>query len=96
MSNKKQPMLGSAENFALGGAAAIIMKTATAPIERVKLMVQNENAMLKSGRLTNPYKGVVNCTIRTFRTEGEGVMCISVCPAFELIIGHSLCSKNPN
>jgi len=58
------------ENFALSGAAAIISKTAAAPIERIKLLVQNQDEMLKSGRLDKPYKGVVDCTMRTFKTEG--------------------------
>lgn len=62
--------LGFAENFGLSGAAAIISKTAAAPIERVKLMVQNQDEMLKAGRLKEPYKGVIDCTIRTYRTEG--------------------------
>ncbi len=63
--------LGFAENFALSGAAAIISKTAAAPIERVKLLVQNQDEMIKAGRLSEPYKGVIDCTVRTFRTEGE-------------------------
>ena len=67
MSSKK---LGFAENFALSGAAAVISKTAAAPIERVKLLVQNQEEMLKTGRLTEPYKGVIDCTVRVFRTEG--------------------------
>lgn len=58
------------ENFGLSGAAAIISKTAAAPIERVKLLVQNQDEMLKSGRLETPYKGVVDCTMRTYRAEG--------------------------
>jgi len=62
--------LGFAENFALSGAAAVISKTAAAPIERVKLLVQNQDEMIKAGRLSEPYKGVVDCTVRTFRTEG--------------------------
>lgn len=62
--------LSFAENFALSGAAAVISKTAAAPIERVKLLVQNQDEMLKSGRLDKPYKGVIDCTTRTFRTEG--------------------------
>ena len=68
MSGRKQ--LGFAENFALSGAAAVISKTAAAPIERVKLLVQNQDEMLKSGRLKEPYKGVVDCTVRVYRTEG--------------------------
>jgi len=66
----KKPTLGFAENFALSGAAAVISKTAAAPIERIKLLVQNQDEMIKAGRLSEPYKGVVDCTVRTFRTEG--------------------------
>merc|ERR1711893_101439 len=62
--------LSFAENFALSGAAAVISKTAAAPIERVKLLVQNQDEMIKAGRLDKPYKGVVDCTMRTFKTEG--------------------------
>lgn len=63
--------LSFAENFCLSGAAAVISKTASAPIERVKLLVQNQDEMIKQGRLSTPYKGVVDCTVRTFKTEGE-------------------------
>lgn len=68
--SKPSPNLGFAENFMLSGAAAIISKTAAAPIERVKLLVQNQGEMLKSGRLDRPYNGVIDCTVRTFRSEG--------------------------
>merc|ERR1712112_91953 len=68
MADKKK--LGFVENFALSGAAAIISKTAAAPIERVKLLVQNQDEMLKSGRLDKPYTGVIDCTTRTLKTEG--------------------------
>lgn len=71
MASKKQQKLGFAENFALSGAAAIISKTAAAPIERVKLLVQNQNEMIKQGTLDRPYKGVLDCTIRTFKSEGK-------------------------
>jgi len=62
--------LSFVENFALSGAAAVISKTAAAPIERVKLMVQNQDEMLKSGRLTVPYTGVLDCTKRILAEEG--------------------------
>ncbi|XP_060073666.1 uncharacterized protein LOC132553440 [Ylistrum balloti] len=62
--------LGFAENFALSGAAAVISKTAAAPIERIKLLVQNQEEMLKTGRLSEPYKGVIDCTVRTYKNEG--------------------------
>ncbi|XP_018653823.1 LOW QUALITY PROTEIN: putative adp,ATP carrier protein [Schistosoma mansoni] len=62
--------LSFAENFLLSGAAAVIAKTAAAPIERVKLLVQNQDEMIKQGRLDKPYTGVIDCTLRTFRQEG--------------------------
>jgi len=68
MADKKQ--LGFVENFALSGAAAIISKTAAAPIERVKLLVQNQDEMLKMGRLDKPYSGVMDCVNRTLKSEG--------------------------
>ena len=62
--------LSFAENFILSGTAAIVSKTVAAPIERVKLLVQNQGEMLKSGRLDTPYTGVVDCTVRTLKAEG--------------------------
>jgi len=68
----KKNNLSFAENFALSGCAAVISKTAAAPIERVKLMVQNQDEMLKSGRLSEPYKGVMDCAGRIMKEEGVG------------------------
>jgi len=58
------------EDFMLSGIAAGVSKTAAAPIERVKLLVQNQDEMIKQGRLSEPYKGVVDCTKRTLAEEG--------------------------
>jgi solute carrier family 25 (adenine nucleotide translocator) protein 4/5/6/31 len=68
----KGEKLGFAENFMLSGVAAAVSKTAAAPIERVKLLVQNQGEMLKQGTLTEPYKGVIDCTKRTMSNEGVG------------------------
>ncbi|OON21804.1 hypothetical protein X801_02297 [Opisthorchis viverrini] len=47
-----------AGNFSLSEAAAVIAKTtAAAPIERVKLLIQNQSEMIKQGRLDRPYRG---------------------------------------
>jgi len=54
----------------LSGIAAGVSKTAAAPIERVKLLVQNQDEMIKQGRLDRPYTGVVDCTKRTLSEEG--------------------------
>ena len=62
--------LGFFESFLLSGVAAGISKTAAAPIERVKLLVQNQGEMLKQGRLDKPYTGVLDCTKRVLATEG--------------------------
>jgi len=62
--------LSFAENFLLSGCAAIISKTAAAPIERVKLLIQNQNEMLKTGRLDKAYSGVIDCTKRVVASEG--------------------------
>lgn len=43
----------------MGGVSAAISKTAAAPIERVKLLLQNQGELVKSGRLATPYK-VIN------------------------------------
>merc|ERR1712080_387050 len=40
------------------------------PIERVKLLVQNQNEMIKQGRLDKPYNGVLDCLRRVLATEG--------------------------
>ena len=67
MADKK---LGFAESFMLSGVAAGVSKTAAAPIERVKLLIQNQDEMIKQGRLDKPYSGVVDCTTRVLKTEG--------------------------
>jgi len=62
--------LSFAENFALSGCAAVISKTAAAPIERIKLLIQNQDEMIKQGKLDVPYKGIGECATRTMRNEG--------------------------
>merc|ERR1711936_871953 len=68
MPDKKK--LGFFENFMLSGVAAGVSKTAAAPIGRVKLLVQNQDEMIKQGRLDKPYSGVVDCVQKTLRSEG--------------------------
>ncbi|XVF25783.1 hypothetical protein REPUB_Repub13aG0243200 [Reevesia pubescens] len=51
-------------------ALVVSMKTALAPFERVQLLMQNQNAMIQSGRLSHPYKGIFNCFARTISNEG--------------------------
>jgi len=70
MGGADKKKLGFFENFMLSGVAAAVSKTAAAPIERVKLLVQNQDEMIKQGRLDKPYSGVVDCVQRTLKNEG--------------------------
>lgn len=70
MGEQKKVQLSFVENFMLSGAAAVMSKTAAAPIERVKLLVQNQGEMLKQGKIDKPYAGIVDCTRRTAASEG--------------------------
>jgi solute carrier family 25 (adenine nucleotide translocator) protein 4/5/6/31 len=57
-------------DFLMGGVSAAVSKTAAAPIERVKLLIQNQDEMIKAGRLAEPYKGIGDCFARTMKDEG--------------------------
>ncbi|KAG6438459.1 hypothetical protein SASPL_103402 [Salvia splendens] len=63
---------GFAIDFLMGGVSAAVSKTAAAPIERVKLLIQNQDEMLKTGRLSKPYGGIGECFSRTIKEEGFG------------------------
>merc|ERR1712142_804924 len=66
----KMPELGFFENFMLSGVAAGVSKTVAAPIERIKLLVQNQDEMIKQGILEKRHGGIVDCATRTMATEG--------------------------
>jgi solute carrier family 25 (adenine nucleotide translocator) protein 4/5/6/31 len=63
-------MPGFVVDFLMGGVSAAVSKTAAAPIERVKLLIQNQDEMLKSGRLDRKYDGILECFRRTSQQEG--------------------------
>merc|ERR1711939_917199 len=63
-------MPGFVVDFLMGGVSAAVSKTAAAPIERVKLLIQNQDEMLKTGRLDRKYSGIVECFKRTTAQEG--------------------------
>jgi len=50
-----------ARDFLMGGVSAAISKTAAAPIERIKLLIQSQDEMIKHGRLKYRYKGIADC-----------------------------------
>lgn len=58
-------------NFLAGGVSGAVAKTATAPIERVKLVIQTQDANPKiiSGEVPR-YTGIVNCFTRVAKEQG--------------------------
>jgi solute carrier family 25 (adenine nucleotide translocator) protein 4/5/6/31 len=60
-------------DFALGGISGSIAKTCTAPIERVKLLIQTQDANPKimSGEIAR-YTGIGDCFVRVYQEQGLG------------------------
>jgi solute carrier family 25 (adenine nucleotide translocator) protein 4/5/6/31 len=66
-------MQGFLIDFAAGGTSGAIAKTCTAPIERVKLIIQTQDAnpRIKSGEVPR-YTGIGNCFARVHAEQGMG------------------------
>jgi len=58
-----------AKDFIAGGISAAISKTAVAPIERVKLLLQVQHVS-KQIAVENRYKGMIDCFVRIPREQG--------------------------
>lgn len=60
-------------DFFLGGCSGAVSKTATAPIERVKLVIQTQDAnpRIMSGEVAR-YTGIGNCFSRIYQEQGLG------------------------
>jgi solute carrier family 25 (adenine nucleotide translocator) protein 4/5/6/31 len=62
-----------AMDFSLGGVSGAVSKTFTAPIERVKLLIQTQDAnpLIRSGEVAR-YKGIGDCFSRINSEQGFG------------------------
>uniref|UniRef100_T1IXU9 ADP/ATP translocase n=1 Tax=Strigamia maritima TaxID=126957 RepID=T1IXU9_STRMM len=61
--------VGFMKDFAAGGIAAAISKTAVAPIERVKLLLQVQHASKQIAK-ENQYKGIIDAFVRIPKEQG--------------------------
>lgn len=71
---KESPGIGKfLIDFSAGGVSGAISKTVTAPIERVKLVIQTQDAnpRIRSGEVPR-YTGIVNCFTRIATEQGIG------------------------
>ena len=53
-------------NLVAGGISGIGAKTASAPIERIKLLMQTQAV---NGYITKSYKNPIDCVIRIYRLQ---------------------------
>jgi len=58
------------ETFVTAGTASVIAKTTSAPLERIKLLMQNQDKLIKQNCLDRQYSGIIDCAKHTLRNEG--------------------------
>ncbi|AFZ79024.1 adenine nucleotide translocase, putative [Theileria equi strain WA] len=60
-------------DFMMGGVSAAVSKTAVAPIERVKMLIQTQDSIpdIKSGKIPR-YSGIIDCFSRVCKDQGIG------------------------
>lgn len=58
------------KTFLMGGASASLSRTITAPVERVKLLIQNQDATAAIRDKHRPYAGAMDCLKRVSREQG--------------------------
>ncbi|CBI38485.3 unnamed protein product, partial [Vitis vinifera] len=56
-------------DFLMGGVSIAVSKSAAASIERVKLLIQNRDEIIKATMLSELYKGITDCFARTNKNE---------------------------
>jgi solute carrier family 25 (adenine nucleotide translocator) protein 4/5/6/31 len=71
MSGQEMSMKNFVIDFTLGGVSGAVSKTLTAPIERVKLVIQTQDAnpKIRSGEVPR-YTGIGNCFGRIYSEQG--------------------------
>ena len=67
---KKTDPSAFAISFLMGGVSAAISKTVASPLEVIKLRIQNQDEMIRTGTLDRRYEGLMDCG-RRIATEDE-------------------------
>lgn len=67
--SQPKPKKNFLQDFLVGGISAAISKTCVAPIERVKLLLQNQDASSQI-KADQRYKGITDCFVRVAREQG--------------------------
>lgn len=76
-------------SFLKGGISATVSKTAVAPVERIKLLLQ---VQATSTQITDPYKGIVDCAVRVYKEQGPTAFGL---PHLHLPSGLALMAPSP-
>ncbi|KAK5792162.1 hypothetical protein PVK06_033276 [Gossypium arboreum] len=89
------PMESSKASFITKMVLLDAAKAAVAPFERVKLLMQNQNDIIKSGRLPKPYNGIFHCFATTIRHEGifslwRGYPVMAIGDVFSKVIRYNI------
>ena len=66
---KQLPKRNFLKDFLIGGVSAAVSKTAVAPIERVKLLLQVQDASKQIAK-ENRYVGISDCFKRVHKEQG--------------------------
>jgi len=70
MENHISSHLSFNETFLISGTAAVIAKTTAAPLERIKLLMQNQDKLIEQNCLDRKYSGIIDCARHTLGNEG--------------------------
>jgi solute carrier family 25 (adenine nucleotide translocator) protein 4/5/6/31 len=58
------------EDFLLSGTSAVVSKTIAAPIERIKMVIQNEGEMIRRGTIEKSFGGIGGAASHIMKNEG--------------------------
>lgn len=62
--------LSFVEDFMLSGTSAVVSKTIAAPIERIKMVIQNEGEMIRRGTIQESFGGIGGAAGYIMKNEG--------------------------